>query len=171
MSSLAAVDRVRQRFQVLRKTRSKYLDAAARDLLVLLAEIYQLRRFARLGADHIADLGGFGTGLDESDAPAIMSSVQGKETWDFQPWLAEKLRSIESLIFRLCDLCNLGPNTANEQPWRRVIQVEDIGSEGVRILDGVQNYLKSMLELIESGELKIRQLSYDEDFDEGGAKN
>ena len=78
-------------FAEVRSDPSQYVDAGGRDLLRLLTELYQLRRFARLGAPHIDDFGGFGTGLDDSDAPTIMSVAEGKESWDFQPWFAEKL--------------------------------------------------------------------------------
>ena len=57
LSGLAAVDRLLPRFEGPRRDRNEYLDDTARDLVSLLTELYQLRRFARLGAPHIADLG------------------------------------------------------------------------------------------------------------------
>lgn len=156
----AALERTLPRFRGARAVPSASLSAASYDLLALLAELYQLRRFARLGAPHIDDMGGFGTGLDDSDAPTVMSAVEGKETWDFQPWLAEKLQSAEGLVFRVCDICRIPTTEIAGQPhWRRVIRHDDPGAECCRLLEGVGAYLAAILKLLDSGELRISQLS------------
>ena len=163
VSGLAAVDRALPRFQHVRPDPAQYLDDSARDLLALLTEIYQLRRFARLGAPHIADLGGFGTGLDDSDAPTVMTTAEGRESWDFQPWLAEKLQSAEQLVFRVSDICALRAATVSPPRWRRVGRYDDPGEECCRHLEGVQAYLTAILGLIDTGGLKLQQLSADDD--------
>jgi hypothetical protein len=145
-------------------------QTSARALLALLSELYQLRRFARLGAPHIDDLGGLGTGLDDSDAPTIMSVADGKEGWDFQPWLAEKVGSAERLVFEVADIC--APDGAAETwpPWRRIAQPEDKAAECCRLLAGVEAYLDAILGMIDSGELKIPQLTaMDSDDEDDGA--
>lgn len=166
LASLAKLDRIVPGFQHPRAELSLVLDASARDLVALLKEIYQLRRFARLGAPHIDDLGGFGTGLDDSDAPAVMSTAEGREDWDFQPWLAEKIQSAEQLLFRVCDICAPGAESLAWPTWRRVGRYEDPAAECCRLLKGVRAYLTAILGLLERGELKIRQLSAIEDSDE-----
>jgi len=164
VASVAAVDRILPRFRLARPDPAQHLDDSARDLLALLTEIYQLRRFARLGAPHIADLGGFGTGLDDSDAPSVMTTAEGRESWDFQPWLAEKLQSAEQLVFRVSDICALGSRTAPLPGWRRVGRYDDPADECCRLLEGVQAYLNAILGLIDTGGLKFQQLSADDDF-------
>lgn len=155
----AALERVLPHFAEERTDASQNLDGAARDLLGLLTELYQLRRFARLGAPHIEDLGGFGTGLDDSDAPTVMSMADGRESWDFQPWLAEKLRSAEQFIYLVCDICLVPTAAIGTYPrWRHVYRREEPAAECRRLLEGVGAYLKAMLELLDSGELQIRQL-------------
>jgi hypothetical protein len=166
LTGLAAVERALPRFRNPRSVSSDYLQDSASDLLALLTEIYQLRRFARLGAPHIDDIGGFGTGLDDSDAPTVMSVAEGKESWDFQPWLAEKLQAAERLVFKVCDICALDGDAMPRPRWRRVGRYDDPGAECSRLLEGVRAYLTAMLGLLESGELKIRQLSTD-DADHG----
>ena len=139
----------------------------SRDLLALLTEFYQLRRFARLGAPHIDDLGGFGTGLDDSDAPTIMSMVDGKESWDFQPWLAEKLQAAEQHIFRVCDIC-LSDSGASYPAWRRLYRSDDPGARCRHLLQGVGEYLTAIVSLLDSGGLKIQQLIKADESDEDG---
>lgn len=166
LSATAALDRVLPQFRASHSDRTRYLDESSRDLLALLTELYQLRRFARLGAPHIDDIGGFGTGLDDSDAPTVMSTAEGREAWDFQPWLAEKLQSAEQLVFRVCDICILGFESVGRPRWRRIGRYDDAGAECCRLLDGVRAYLNAMLGLLESGELIIQQLSADDDADD-----
>jgi hypothetical protein len=91
--------------------------------------------------------------------------VDGKESWDFQPWLAEKLQSAEQLAFRVCDICSHGVDSADRPRWRRVGPYEDMGAECYHLIEGVRAYLSKMLGLIESGELKIHQLSAADDVD------
>jgi hypothetical protein len=163
--ALAVVDRLLPRFEKTEADPAAYLDGASIDLLALLTEVYQLRRFARLGAPHIEGPGGFGTGLDDSDAPTVMSSVEGKENWDFQPWLAEKLQAAEGLIFQVCDICLPRGDQSSLPDWRRGGRYEEASAECRRRLQGVRAYLKAVLDLLDSGELRIQQLIAEDESD------
>jgi len=132
------------------------------DVLAGIRDLYQLRRVAGLDAPALPDPARFLMEFDGSETPDILSTVEGKETWDFRPWLSQKVRGAEEEFFAICEFCSPRQPEAFQGRWPGFGADQDIRGSGERALEHARLVLEDVVGLIESGELKIQRLSVDE---------
>lgn len=130
---------------------------ATRGTLRALRELYQLRRYARLSAPAVLPEATL-LYCPRKDEPAVYSSRRGNESWDFRPWLAQKVSFAEQNVYALCEL--LEPLKSPERRlWQGAPGNRDPESGATISLERARGALQEIADIVDSGELRVAQLN------------